>query len=383
MTRIAILVGLTLALVATRAGAVCAGDCGGDGLVTINELISGVNIALGTAGQCASFDTNNDGMVVINELVAAVANALNGCPFTGRYAARVDVGDGETGLVRLQVASDGTATGTLEVGPTGSTSGAALHLEIPLLNLTGTVDLDSGAFHLSGTVTGRDGDIPVDVSGTLPERPGLNGTLDLDIGDQSFGGPIVAGNGDPTPTPTNTRPATSPTPTFTPMPASFPTPPGHTCLNGTFSLVFRDFNGANPFADLSHGLAIQKGTFNNIPGLVFGGGAVPCTLMASDVLRRVQLTYIGASAVEGATLTLGRARGDATFDYLEAPATNPLATRGWRADSGSLVIDHLDASGVRFHIVNAVLSPELSFSSQTPAMGSITIDAGAEGTFQQ
>jgi hypothetical protein len=382
MTRIAILVGLMLALVAPRAGAVCAGDCGGDGVVTINELISGVNIALGAVGQCASFDTNSDGTVAINELVAAVANALNGCPFTGRYAARVDVGDGETGLIRLQVAPDGTATGTLEVGPTGSTSGAALHLEIPLLNLTGTVDLDTGAYHLTGTVAGNEGDVPVDVSGTLPDRTGLSGTLDLEIGDESFGGPIVAGNGNPTPTPTNTRPATTPTPTFTAIPASFPTPPGNTCLNGSFSLVFRDVNGANSYADLGHGLAIQKGTFNNLPGIVFGGGAVPCTLMASDILRRVQLTYIGAGAVEGGTVPLGRGGGKATFDYLEAPATNPLGTRGWRSDSGSLVIDHLDATSVRFHIIGAVMSPEPSFSGQTPATGTITIDAGAEGTFQ-
>jgi hypothetical protein len=83
MTRIAILGGLVLALAAPRAGATCAGDCGGDGVVAINELITGVTIALGGSAQCTSIDANHDGNVAINELVGAVANALNGCPFTG------------------------------------------------------------------------------------------------------------------------------------------------------------------------------------------------------------------------------------------------------------------------------------------------------------
>ncbi|MBX3027288.1 hypothetical protein KF840_20515 [bacterium] len=61
--------------------AACAGDCNGDGTVAINELISGVNIALGSAavGTCAAVDANGDGSVAINELIAAVSKALSGC----------------------------------------------------------------------------------------------------------------------------------------------------------------------------------------------------------------------------------------------------------------------------------------------------------------
>ena len=64
------------------AGEVCVGDCNGDGMVTISELIRGVNIALGSAevDVCPAFDANGDGAVTINELVSAVINALNGCP---------------------------------------------------------------------------------------------------------------------------------------------------------------------------------------------------------------------------------------------------------------------------------------------------------------
>jgi len=51
-------------------------------MVLVNELVIGVNIALGTAelSTCPSFDQNGDGMVGINELVTGVNNALNGCP---------------------------------------------------------------------------------------------------------------------------------------------------------------------------------------------------------------------------------------------------------------------------------------------------------------
>ena len=59
----------------------CPGDCNGDGSVAINELITGVNIALGSAtlDACPAFDTNSDGAVAINELIAAVNAALGGC----------------------------------------------------------------------------------------------------------------------------------------------------------------------------------------------------------------------------------------------------------------------------------------------------------------
>jgi FG-GAP-like repeat/FG-GAP repeat len=59
----------------------CPGDCDGGGTVTINELIRGVNIALGNAavGTCPAFDLDGNGGVMINELIAAVNSALRGC----------------------------------------------------------------------------------------------------------------------------------------------------------------------------------------------------------------------------------------------------------------------------------------------------------------
>jgi cysteine-rich repeat protein len=60
----------------------CVGDCDGSGDVTIGELITGVNLAIGTLSidRCPAFDASGNGEVEINELIAAVSNALNGCP---------------------------------------------------------------------------------------------------------------------------------------------------------------------------------------------------------------------------------------------------------------------------------------------------------------
>jgi hypothetical protein len=59
----------------------CVGDCNDDLTVAINELIIGVNIALGnsSADTCPSFDTNDDGSVAVNELISGVNALLNGC----------------------------------------------------------------------------------------------------------------------------------------------------------------------------------------------------------------------------------------------------------------------------------------------------------------
>jgi photosystem II stability/assembly factor-like uncharacterized protein len=59
----------------------CAGDCNGNGTVTINELILAVGITLGRndLSACAAVDTSGNGTVTINELIAAVNRSLNGC----------------------------------------------------------------------------------------------------------------------------------------------------------------------------------------------------------------------------------------------------------------------------------------------------------------
>jgi hypothetical protein len=61
--------------------AFCAGDCNGDGEVTIDELILGVGIALNETplARCPRLDADGEGTITIEELVSAVLNALNVC----------------------------------------------------------------------------------------------------------------------------------------------------------------------------------------------------------------------------------------------------------------------------------------------------------------
>ena len=59
----------------------CAGDCGVDGAVTVDELVVIVNIALGTASvsQCSAGDVDQNSAITVDEIVNAVNRALNGC----------------------------------------------------------------------------------------------------------------------------------------------------------------------------------------------------------------------------------------------------------------------------------------------------------------
>lgn len=65
----------------TSSRAPCVGDCNGDGQITVDELVKGVNIALGnnSLNECRSFDSNGDAQVTVDELIGGVNGALLGC----------------------------------------------------------------------------------------------------------------------------------------------------------------------------------------------------------------------------------------------------------------------------------------------------------------
>ena len=60
----------------------CVGDCDASGAVSVDELVRGVNIALGTAmvSECSAFDCHGTGQVTIDCLLKAVDAAQSGCP---------------------------------------------------------------------------------------------------------------------------------------------------------------------------------------------------------------------------------------------------------------------------------------------------------------
>jgi len=78
--------GFLILLVATLAparagGTACSGDCNSDGMVTVDEVLVLVNVALGSANvsTCGAGDVNQDSQITVDEILAAVNNALNGC----------------------------------------------------------------------------------------------------------------------------------------------------------------------------------------------------------------------------------------------------------------------------------------------------------------
>ena len=78
---LALVGGALCTLVATvPAQAVCVGDCGGDCVVTVSNMVVGVNIVLGLqpTSNCPAFE-NASGVVDIAQLVQGVNNLLNNC----------------------------------------------------------------------------------------------------------------------------------------------------------------------------------------------------------------------------------------------------------------------------------------------------------------
>jgi hypothetical protein len=66
---------------ATATPVPCRGDCDNLGEVTIDEILTLVNIALGNTpvSDCLVGDTNGDHQITVDEILGTVNNALSGC----------------------------------------------------------------------------------------------------------------------------------------------------------------------------------------------------------------------------------------------------------------------------------------------------------------
>jgi cysteine-rich repeat protein len=157
---------------------VCAGDCDGNNMVLINELITCVTIALGSAGveTCTACDVNGDGMVLINELISAVSRALSGCTpppgFCGDGQMNVDGetcddgnnlgGDGCAGNCTTEVVRRTTLDMTASVANVQFSNGFNLPLTLTGTQaLTGGRPRDTAVFGPNGVQLFAPGEFPV------------------------------------------------------------------------------------------------------------------------------------------------------------------------------------------------------------------------------
>jgi hypothetical protein len=113
----------------------CVADCDQDGTVAVNEIITGVNILLGSAdvAQCPSADCNGDAVVTVACLVQAVNGALGGCSAAPTPRVEGPVGGGlgtpffagtsfdlgEVGYAQSEYFLSGTARSFRSVGTLG------------------------------------------------------------------------------------------------------------------------------------------------------------------------------------------------------------------------------------------------------------------------
>jgi YVTN family beta-propeller protein len=121
---------LVVIMAAAPASALCPGDCNGDGMVAINELVRAVNIGLGSLAPqlCRPADRDGSQTLEIDELIGAVQTSLDGCPAAVQIyrAPEIAAPSGTEGVTR----------GVLPNGRLVEPAGRQIPLETLPLNLT-------------------------------------------------------------------------------------------------------------------------------------------------------------------------------------------------------------------------------------------------------
>jgi hypothetical protein len=258
---------------ATLPAGVCVGDCGGTQTVAVNNIITLVNIALGTAPPSACLQgIPSGGQVDVTMIVRAVNNALNGCPAPptpsspptpqplitallmpcsrdncGGYPQNVAtlglkmgrVVVEQSGLVRIELDElTILSTGRIAANKDLQIVYASLPTSVFLGSLAGTITTDASG-NFNGPIDGGGG-VPFALpSGTTAStqftvnNPGVRSEFISD-----FTGPLTLGTTatvsplpTATPTPTSTSKTSSRTPTRTPTshPCAVRCPDGTCC----------------------------------------------------------------------------------------------------------------------------------------------------------
>jgi hypothetical protein len=366
---------LLLALQPVTAVAVCVGDCSEDGRVTVDEVLTMVNAALGLVhvSTCLPSDPDSNGTVTIDEILAGVSNALNGCSTaatptptpTGGSHSYVGDYNGTAGSygVRFHVAANGTASGFLDFLTSDAASVAASRWQRAAASASyaasGSANLVTGAYQLDGTFFGN----PFHLGGQLPASPDATGTLTVSI-------PILGVNAEGTLNAGTAAPAATATPT-----------PGCDSANlqMTFSGVSADFNGtASSFAVTRVTTAIEQKAPDFIAGLheVYNS-----TFIGTDCTQprniRIDIFEVPGGLAAGQSFPASQDGGSEAGAIVYYGQETPGGDKVWSSSAGTVFIDAINGSVVTLRVVGAAMTVPAG-----TAAGSFTLDvSGQVNTF--
>ena len=248
--------------------------------------------------------------------------------YAGRYTGSATLANSQTGALDMTVAQNGSATATLTVNDNRAVKlahSAATRAIVATYTLTGSVNLNSGAYLLSGTITGATGDANIQFKGNLP--PNGSNPFTLFFGSQTFGGTLT----------------------------------GSVALNGTSSQVnFTGASGTN--ANTASFTGVTVAATQNLPVI---GSTTSIAIALPDGQRQVAIS-INSGLVVGHIYVAGD--GTTSLLYTEG-------SKMWSGQNGQIIIDAINGSEITFRVLNVDMSPY----PVLPGGGSAS---GSTGTFK-
>jgi hypothetical protein len=401
--RVSLLSALLLIIAHGTAQAQCVGDCNGDGEVTINELILGVNIALGSTpvSACEAF-ANGEGVVDIAQLIKGVNNALNGCPPPADTPTATTTATGvPTATATMPAASTATATSSptsvFTLTPTRTLTGTNPPTATPTLPPTATHTIvvpPTATATATGVPTGT-------ATATMPASTATataESTATATAESTATAVATATDTAEPTPTATQADTATPtetavPTATATPPNTATPTetsiPPGES-LAGRAALLSSGLGGIQSLiaavvtaatndggsATLVHG--VEQGLpppIDEDDCPISGTTTQSCTEMGSGVTKTISLVLganecVAPGPLGGSGEFDGSISIDSTASFLND--CSPLVFLGGAYDVPDLTVVLRDAAMELAVTVSANLDGNLTI---TPSFGACLVGA--------
>lgn len=373
-----IVLGLFLWWTQTAAHAACTGDCSGDGSVTVDEVVLGVNIALGAAavGGCSAMDSDGNGVVTVDEIITAIDGALTGCPAVeptptatatqpvavetptpcaendGTASLRATSASPASGQGNLRITcvkaenAGGTRTELTRVTASGTILGVPMEFLVYFVTDTGAIDTVTYSWQPSSELPGAF-DHYAYCNGPACAGASMHlGQLKIDL----VNVPLANDFGDSATILGSITLNSLPNPMPTPTPA---------CSGGSLAMSLTDVTGVNTSsplpATLLLGSAMNFTTTQPPPAIAtFSGMFDGCPSMFPR--QTLSFSFSGFEIAAGTTYNVGFV--GSFINQIEFSEAGFSSSKSWEAGSGTLTIDSVDAAGAHFRIIDAKMRPK-------------------------